>query len=65
VIEAFGVTCGDVAGDALVKAKFGKETKSASEALLAVAALFSGGREDGRARNAFHKMTVRGLGSGR
>src|SRR5437870_3798894 len=65
MIEALGVACGDVAGDAFVKTEFGEEAKSASEALLAVAALFGGGRKDGRARNTLHKVTVRRLGSGR
>src|SRR5215472_1071243 len=65
MVEALGVACGDVAGDAFVKTEFGEEAKSASEALLAVAAFFGGGREDGRARHALHKVTERGLGSGR
>ena len=38
--EAFGIARGDVAGTALVKTKLREETKSGSQAFLAMTALF-------------------------
>ena len=48
-----------MAGDTLVKTKFGEEPKSGGEAFLAMAALFGGRSENGRTRNAVHECGVR------
>ena len=58
MIEPLGIACGDVAGDAFIKAEAREETKSGGEALFAMAALFGGSRKDRRARNAVHEGAV-------
>lgn len=60
MIDAFGIARGDVAGDAFVKTKFGKETKSGGEAFLAMTAFFGRSGEDRRAGDALHEGTARG-----
>src|SRR5712692_3126001 len=65
MIEPLGIACGDVAGDAFIKAEAREETKSGGEALFAMAALFGGSRKDGRARNAVHEGAVGQRSGGR
>src|SRR5215467_16101290 len=55
MIQTLRVPRGDMAGDALVKTKFGEETKGSGEALFAMAALFGGSSKDRRTRNTIHE----------
>src|SRR5215471_4702907 len=64
-IKLLGIARGDVAGDAFVEAKFCKEPERGSKTFLAVAALFRGRGEDGRARDPVHEGAVRGRSGGR
>ena len=42
MVEALGIACRDVAGDALVEAELPEQSEGGGEALLAVAALVGG-----------------------
>src|SRR5215469_676155 len=64
-IKLLGIARGDVAGDAFVEAKFCKEPERGSKTFLAVAALFRGCGEDGRARDPVHEGAMRGRNGGR
>ncbi len=65
MIELLGIARGDVAGNSFIKAEAREEAKSGGKALFAMAALFGGSREDGRARNAIHESAAGRRSGGR